>query len=196
MPGVRIAGPDDVDRIVDTMTSAFFHDPMWGPAFPDVDRRAEQASALWRLFVTSALRYPWMFVTDNIESAALWITPHGHELTPDEAAGLGPFLDGVAGPVVAAGIMDIFDRLDAAHPVEPHFYLSLLATHDDHRGHGIGMALLADNLARIDALHAPAYLESCNPANNKRYETVGFHPRDTITLPSGHQVTTMWRPAR
>jgi len=60
----------------------------------------------------------------------------------------------------------------------------------------IGMGLLTENLARVDALGAPAYLESCNPANNKRYERAGFAARDQITAPSGHIVTTMWRPAR
>jgi len=80
---VRVATLADVDAIVDAMTTAFFDDPTWGPAFPDVDRRAEQASALWRLMVTSALRYPWTMVTANAEAAALWIPPGENELTPE-----------------------------------------------------------------------------------------------------------------
>jgi hypothetical protein len=58
------------------------------------------------------------------------------------------------------------------------------------------MGLLRKTLARIDALGAPAYLESSNPANNERYESVGFQRRDEFTLPAdGPLVTTMWRPA-
>jgi GNAT superfamily N-acetyltransferase len=54
-------------------------------------------------------------------------------------------------------------RFDAAHPrEEPNFYLSLLGTHPSHAGRGIGMALLAENLARIDREGMPAYLESSN----------------------------------
>ncbi len=83
-----------------------------------------------------------------------------------------------------------------ARPSEPHFYLTLLATHGDHRGRGLGMGLLRENLARLDDLGVPAYLESSNPANDKRYAGVGFIPRDTIILATGHPVTTMWRPAR
>ena len=186
----------DVEAIVATMTTAFFDDPMWGPAFPDVERRAAQASAFWRLLVTSALRYPWTFVTPNVESAAVWIPPGGVELTHEEEDGLEEFLVGITDRTVADGILAIFDQFEAAHPSEPHYYLSLLATHDDHRGHGHGMALLTENLARIDAVRMPAYLESCNPANNKRYASLGFTARDSITLASGHTVTTMWRPAR
>lgn len=57
------------------------------------------------------------------------------------------------------------------------------------------MGLLTESLTRIDALGAPAYLESSNPVNNGRYQSVGFVPRDQITTATGHVVTTMWRPA-
>ena len=56
------------------------------------------------------------------------------------------------------------------------------------------MALLADNLARIDAEGRPAYLESTNPANLERYRSFGFADRGTFTLgDDGPAVTTMWR---
>jgi GNAT superfamily N-acetyltransferase len=153
-------------------------------------------SAFWRLLVTSALRYPWTLVTEQVESAAVWIPPGGIELTDAEHDGLEPFLTDLTGPAVTERILVLFDQFDAARPSEPHFYLSLLATHNDHRGSGLGMGLLQENLARVDAEGLPAYLESCNPVNDKRYASVGFAPRDEIRTPSGHVVTTMWRPAR
>lgn len=58
------------------------------------------------------------------------------------------------------------------------------------------MRLLAATLSRIDGLGAPAYLESTNPANDKRYQSVGFEPRGEIVMPAGQIVTTMWRPSR
>jgi GNAT superfamily N-acetyltransferase len=90
--------------------------------------------------------------------------------------------------------MDIFTLLEAVHPHDPpHFYLSLLGTHRDHRGAGIGMALLADTLALIDAEGMPTYLESTNPANNARYMRQGYRPVEQVTLANGHRITTMWR---
>jgi GNAT superfamily N-acetyltransferase len=86
--------------------------------------------------------------------------------------------------------------LYVAHPRQPHYYLSLFGTHSDHRGKGLGMRLLAENLSRIDSEGMPAYLESSNPANLKRYESVGFAERDELVAPSGAVVTTMWRPAQ
>ncbi|WP_353946043.1 GNAT family N-acetyltransferase [Streptomyces sp. HUAS MG91] len=192
----RTATPADADAIVSTLTSAFFHDPLWGPVFPDERRRAEQAAVMWRHYVTSALRYPWTLVTPGAEAAALWIPPGGTELTPEEQAALPDLLIRAAGEDAARNILAIYERLDAAHPDEPCYFLTLLGVHDDHRGKGLGMGLLAESLARIDALGAPAYLESSNPVNIDRYRGAGFVPRDTITMADGHVVTTMWRPAR
>ena len=53
--------------------------------------------------------------------------------------------------------------MESVHPdAPPHYYLSLLGQR--HRrpvaAQGLGMALLADNLAQIDAEGMPAYLEA------------------------------------
>jgi len=190
---LRVAGPADVDPIVATLTSAFFDDPLWGPAFPDRQQRAAQAAQLWRLFASSAQRYPWSLVTPNVEAVALWIPPGGHELTEADEAGLESFLVDLVGTEAAGGILALFEQCEAARPDEPHFYLSLLGTHRDHRGAGIGMALLADTLALIDAEGMPTYLESTNPANDARYVRQGYRPLDQVTLANGHRITTMWR---
>ena len=191
----RVATPEDIPGIVDTITSAFFDDPLWAPVFPDPAQRAAQSAELWRLSVTSALRYPWTLATENLESVAVWIPPEGSELTDDEAAGLDAFLVDLVGRTAADSILALYDEFERATPAEPHFYLSLLGTHDRHRGRGLGMNLLRDSLARIDELGAPAYLESSNPANNARYQSVGFRPVGEFVAPKGQVVTTMWRDA-
>ena len=92
-------------------------------------------------------------------------------------------------------IMEVFEQFESAHPHErDHYYLSLLGTHTAHRGSGLGMGVLADNLAQLDQMQMPAYLESTNPANLKRYESVGFAVFGAFQLPNGGPtVTTMWR---
>lgn len=196
LSSVRVASLSDLDGIVETLTLAFFDDPLWGPVFPDVTRRAQQAALFWRLLSASAGRYPWTFVTEHIESVAIWIPPGGVELTSEEEAAFEEFLVEIAGRKDADNIIAINELFAESHPVEPHYYLSLLATHNQHRGHGMGMALLRENLARIDELGACAYLESTNPANNERYKSVGFSVHGSFIVPSGHVVTTMWRPAK
>jgi len=59
------------------------------------------------------------------------------------------------------------------------------------------MWLLAHNLAMIDDEHCGAYLESSNPANNRRYGAVGFEVAGDFSYPGdGPVVTTMRRSAR
>lgn len=90
------------------------------------------------------------------------------------------------------------DRFEESHPKDrPHYYLSLLGTRPDQRGQGIGMALLADGLSRIDAEGAAAYLESSNSANVPRYEKHGFREIGGFERPGGgFSATTMWREPR
>jgi len=151
---------------------------------------------LWRVYVVSAQRYPWTFVTPDAEAAAIWIPPGGTELTADEACRIGELMEKAAGPEVAASVQEIEARFEAAHPAEPFFHLTILATHSGHRGKGLGMGLLAETLTRIDALGAASYLESTNLANNGQYQSAGFAPHGEITMRTGHVVTTVWRPAR
>lgn len=193
---VRVATVTDVDGITECLTTAFFHDPLWGAAFPDVSLRAMQASIMWRQYATSALRYPWTLVTEGVEAVAVWIPPGGSELGPEEQAGMRDLLLQTMKSEDVKAIFKIYEQLEAALPEEPYFYLTLLGVHDRHRGHGIGMHLPRESLERIDTLGAPAYLESSNPVNIARYASAGFTPRDEIEIATGHVVTTMWRPGR
>ena len=193
---VRHAVPADAEALTAAFTTAFYHDPVWGPVFPDESRRAGQMAAMWRVYATSALRYPWTFVTPGVEAAAIWIPPDGMELTPEDVRERDEQLERAAGPEAAALTREIEERFEASHPDGSFFHLTILATHTRHRGKGLGMSLLAETLTRIDALGGAAYLESTNPVNDARYRSVGFEPRAAITMPGGQVVTTMWRPAR
>jgi GNAT superfamily N-acetyltransferase len=189
---VRVASEHDLDGITATLTAAFEADPLWRWAFP-----RKGLAELWRLFVSSALRYPWVWVAGDYAAVSVWIPPGGTELTEAEEASLEPRLHALIGSR-APEVMSLLERLDHAHPDgPPHYYLSLLGTHPDHRGKGLGMALLADNLAMIDSERTPAYLESSNPENDSRYERLGFVRVGEFQRPDGRLTcSTMWRESR
>ncbi|MGA7989538.1 MAG: GNAT family N-acetyltransferase [Candidatus Dormiibacterota bacterium] len=195
--GARVAAAEDATRVADVLAAAFQDDPVWGWAFPDPSLRPAQLAVWWRFLTDAAMRYPWVWVTPAIEAAAVWIPPGGAELSTEEQARAAGLLNELVGGW-SATVLEAMDRFDAAHPHdEPHYYLSLLGTDPTHRGRGIGMALLAANLARIDEEHLPAYLESTNPANNARYARLGFEQRGAFSVVDGGPiVTTMWRSAR
>jgi len=187
----RVATPDDLDRIVDTLTFAFSSDPIWSWAFPE---EAAQRT-WWRLFAGSALRrYPLTFVSGDCKAVSVWLPPGGTELDPEEEESLRPLLERLVGPR-AAEVWRLLEAFDNNHPEgTTHYYLSLLGVSRTGRGRGLGMALLAENLKLIDAEGAPAFLESSNPGNNIRYERQGFRSVGRFERPDGATaVTTMWR---
>lgn len=189
---VRLATERDVDGVTATLVAAFDADPLWSWAFP-----GPGLDALWRLLVSSALRYSRVSIAGDYAAASVWIPPGGIELTADEEASLEPMLERQIGPR-AAEVLALFERLEHAHPPgPPHYYLSLLGTHPDQRGKGLGMALLAENLAEIDSERMPAYLESSNPENDPRYERLGFVRVGEFVRPDGRLTcSTMWREPR
>ena len=193
----RTATASDLEPVADTLAGAFFDDPVWAWAFPDPEQRRKQHAALWGLLLEGSIGYGWVWTTAGHEAATLWIPPDLPELPDAQVERLEPLLDELLGDR-AEIVLDVIEQFDATHPrEEPHFYLSLLGTHPDRRGRGTGMDLLRQNVALVDELHQPAYLESTNPANLDRYRSVGFEPIGDFDLPHGGPVVTrMWRDAR
>ena len=144
--------------------------------------------------VSPAAHRPRLLVAPR---TSVWTPPGQTELSPEAKAKVEPFLSAELG-AHAKAVLEVFERFEAAAPSNQDFYyLSFLGTHPEHRGHGFGMSLLEANLTQVDAESMPAYLESSNPANNARYERLGFKPHAEFATPDGkHSVTTMWREAR
>jgi GNAT superfamily N-acetyltransferase len=175
------------------VTAAFLDDPTWSFVFADPSRRAAQYRQFWALLAEGAMRFDWVWLCEGDRATTVWLPPGCSELAPEQEAAFEAFARTLLGPG-AGRLLQTVERFSAARPSEPHYYLSLLATDPSHRGHGYGMALVADNLARIDAVGQAAYLESTNPVNLGRYRGVGFEETGGFWLPDdGPYVTTMWR---
>lgn len=195
-PAARVAGRADLETVTTIIALSFAQDPVWGPAFAHAPSSAGRRS-LWRTYLDAIMRFPWTWLSAGNEAASVWVPPNEDEMTDAQWDAFVATLRDHLGPD-ADRVVALFERFEAAHPrEEPHFYLSLLGTHPDHRGAGHGMRLLAENLARIDADRVCAYLESTNPGNDARYGRVGFEPVGSFEgFVPGSTITTMWRPAR
>ncbi len=194
----RVAERADLERIGETLALGFEDDPLWGWAFESGTRERKLASlsTVFGFFAGAALDFGWVRVTDGVEAVALWIPPGSPEMTPADEARMPGVVADACEPQPAARVMEMLDAFERNHPHEPpHFYLSLLATHPDHAGQGLGVGLVADNLAEMDAADPPAaaFLESSNPRNVPRYERLGFRPAREVELVAGLTGTQMWR---
>jgi len=91
-----------------------------------------------------------------------------------------------------AGIQREFAAL---HPVEPHWYLSVLGVDPDRWRRGVGSALLSRWLRRVDADNAPSYLETDREENVGFYRRVGFEVVNQLRI-MDVPIWCMWRSAR
>jgi GNAT superfamily N-acetyltransferase len=186
-----------VPAVVEAVVLAFHDDPVWSWAFPDPVTRSEKFRTWWGFLVEAGLRNGEIWVAGDCDAVSVWTPPGGHELTPEEEALVIPLLTDLLGGRSGL-VLEMVMCFDAAHPQDlPHWYLSILATHPQARGSGLGMALAVDVLRRADSDGVPAYLESSNPANHARYERAGFARREVVTLPADcPPILTMWREPR
>jgi GNAT superfamily N-acetyltransferase len=192
----RRATRNELDGVTQTITLAFATDPIWSVALARSDGRVDHHRDYWRMFVDGAAAQDGIWLIDDGAAVAVWIPPDGRELSDAATAELERYNVTHLGETGAREMAELYERFDANHPTtERHAYLSLLATHPDHRGKGIGQALLTETLGWWDAAGVPAYLESTNPANDHRYERAGFRPVGEFhAVRDDAPITTMWRP--
>ncbi|UOQ56212.1 GNAT family N-acetyltransferase [Leucobacter allii] len=196
-PGARTALPADTEEMARILTAAFHDDPVWGPVFPEGPRRTAAAHAYWRFVVSEAVRFPESLVLEGpggaLEAVSVWLPPGADELSDGAHAAYEALIAELLGAEAAAALLDAGERFAAARPAAPHAYLTLLGTAPEARGRGAGMRLLAAGLDRADARGVPSYLESSNPANDARYERVGYRPHAIVTLADGTAAQCYWR---
>jgi GNAT superfamily N-acetyltransferase len=150
----------------------------------------------WRIVLESAARHHLIFVANDGAAVSVWLPPGVGDVAPDLEAPLEALADRSLDPAALADLPELDRRFGASRASVPpdHAYLSLLATHPEHRGRGVGQALLAADLVTWDAARLPTYLESSNPANDHRYARAGFRPVGGFqAVRDGAPITTMWR---
>ncbi|MFL5295056.1 MAG: GNAT family N-acetyltransferase [Phenylobacterium sp.] len=110
------------------------------------------------------------YATADFGAGALWLQP-GRK--PDSDA-IDALIGETVSPERQAVAGQVGELMQAFHPDEPHWYLSMLGVDPARQGRGLGSALLRHTLAICDSEGLPAYLESSNPKNVPLYERFGF----------------------
>lgn len=139
-----------------------------------------------------ALSLVWL--TQGNTATSVWIPPNATDFSDEQEASLEPLLVEMFGSG-ASRVLKGVEMFEQAHPRSvPHFYLTLLVTSVEHRGHAYGLRLLDENLRQVEEAGMPSYLEASNPANVPLYMRYGFEVLDSFSLPEGGpEVFTMWR---
>jgi GNAT superfamily N-acetyltransferase len=88
----------------------------------------------------------------------------------------------------------VYEALQAHHPLDPSWYLGTLGVDPTLHGRGVGSALLARWLERVDRERSAAYLETDVFANVGFYARSGFELVGEVEV-LGIPIWRMWRPA-
>lgn len=197
---IRAATLADVPTLAAALARAFADDGMtdWvcGPrgGEPDVIRNRRTASLFTGYLRCLSIPQGMALTLPAANGASLWSPPGKWNLGLRDQLRLSPYF------IAAAGLRRLptrflaAQRILAAHPTAPHFYLQVLGVDPAAQGHGWGSQLLKAGLRTVDAAGMPAYLETMNDNNIAFYERHGFRLTGELRLPyTGHPVWFMWR---
>lgn len=196
---VRPAVRADIAELSQVLGRAFYDDPVMAWMLPDPVARRRKLhrvfAALTRHHHLSRGGVEVAAAGSVLGAAALWDPPGQWRHTAGEQVRAAPGLLLAFGAAVRRG-QQAEELMQRHHPEEPHWYLAVIGSDPSVRGSGQGQALMRSRLDRCDAEHAPAYLESSNPANIGYYQRFGFEVTGEIVLPDGPSLWPMWRQPR
>ncbi len=192
---IRRAEPADVPALTRTLVRTFMDDPVAMWACRSESLRPRMLEGMYVARLRQMLAHDEVWTNPMRTSAALWVPPERWQTSLRESAALLPsFLHPrllVRLPLLAIGLGSVQRR----HPHRPaHWYLSLLGTDPDARGHGYGSAVLAPILERCDRDGVGIYLESSKERNIAFYARHGFRVTGELQIPfGGPRMWPMWR---
>lgn len=188
---IHVAGDDEREALLDTLTLAFAADPptryIWKTSAAYLGAFRRLATAMGG----RAFEQGTAFVNDDFAAAALWLPP-GVEM---DGVALDALLNETVSAETRAEMAQITPPFGSFHPHEPHWYLPWLGVDPAFQGRGLGSLMLKHTLRRVDETGLPAYLESSNPRNIPLYERFDFEVLGVIQGGEFPPITPMLRPA-
>ena len=167
------AGPERVQRLVEVLARSFADDPIIRWPFPTDGNHEEQCRELFRILDEPFAETGWLWEAGDAAGVALWIPSDGGERFLEIERGTRDAIDAMT---LDGGVRyrAFWDWIEDHLPAEPHWFLDHLAVAPEHRGEGLGTALveLGVGFARRDEV--PAFLETARPGNVGYYERLGF----------------------
>ena len=188
------------DRLARLFAAAFASDPVFDWLMRSGKARTR---ALQRFFAYVLRRRTippgetWM--TEDGRAAAAWIPPYALATPPrlaDDLALLPVVLRLTGLPRLPRGTA-MAAAMEKIRPREPYHYLAFLGVAPRAQGEGLGAAILARTLERVDRAGGNAYLENSNPRNIALYERAGFSITSEVRArKDAPPIFAMWRAAR
>ncbi|OYU14070.1 MAG: GNAT family N-acetyltransferase [Alphaproteobacteria bacterium PA4] len=196
---VRPATESDRAATARVFADAFRDDPAMAWLFPDAATRPARLARFFALIcrIDADTRH-WSLALDpagEIAAVALWRPPGAWRTSTATMLRHLPRLLGAFGMALPRAL-GLQARLEAHHPVAPHWYLQFTGCRTADQGKGYGGAAIRAQLAICDATGTPAALETATPGNVGLYQALGFRVSDEFSGADGLPFWGMWRDPR
>jgi ribosomal protein S18 acetylase RimI-like enzyme len=179
---------------VPLLARAFFDDPVFVWAAPDAARRQDMLLVTFTAFTKAAAPYDEVYVAGDA-GVALWLPPGGEVMGEEDGEEYGRRVAELAGDD-AERLNTLGEVIGEHHPTEPGWFLQFSGVGPDRQNQGIGSALLADMLERLDREGQRAYLDATSPRNKRLYERHGFRAGEPYAVAGGPPLWPMVREPR
>lgn len=176
---IRALIASDVEPLAQALAEAFERDDFAPWIFPDPAQRASALLSMFRSRLGTALQdsNTLVDVVADCSGAAIWQAP------------VVPF-DGDPPPGVRNDVVDAFAAVTAARPTAAHWYLHGIGARIG--GQGVGSALIAAGLRRLDGQGVPTALFTGDVGNVAFYAKHGYRELWRGDFP-GASLWWMWR---
>lgn len=190
---VHRAETSDRKQLAAVLGRAFQTDPVWNWLFPDPATKLRRSTQVFQAYLRDALTVGEVYTTPDRAGAALWKPPGKWKLGNAAIVRSLPSLLRAFGTRLPASL-EIERKVEAQHPLQPHWYLSVIGTDPVAQGRGVGNALIRQVTDRCDQEGLPAYLESSKAENVPYYQRYGFKVTgETVLGGDGPTIWFMWR---
>jgi len=192
---VRTAGQEDFPAMARVLARAFHDDPLTAWLYPRDRSRDRHVERSFRVSLRRLAPQGQLYTTADHAGAALWAQPGQWREDLRQTARTLVLLPPLLPRLLRT--MRAMTRIEIAHPLQEHYYLSVLGTAPERRGQGIGSALMQPVLDRCDEEGMPAYLETATEGNVGFYARHGFEVQRRLELPGGAPpLWLLWRAPR
>ena len=187
--GFTLVDASNESKAIDILADAFSDDPVMNWSCNNPDSLHPFFEITLEPFTSHGLTY----LAPGDSGAAAWLGP-GEKLQWSFS------LSNVKKVMQLGGFKGVYRMLRSGmttekhHPEAPHYYLFAIGATSQHRGKGIGSALIRHVLKRCDQEGMPAYLENSKEENLPFYQGHGFEVMKKVHFAkNAPPVWLMWR---
>ena len=193
-----VTADPNLDAVVDTLTRAFWDDPVVSWAFPhDAGQREQLMDGFFRVTTELLLAHGGLVgATSGHEAVLVWSPPGTPDLSEADNARYLSELAGATGRCAARAVT-LMETLDAHYPsaLPPHVHVMFAAARPEARSWGAGVLLVRALIRQRSEPGLGLYAEASSPDNLSLWQEMGARRIGAeIALPGdGPSLYPIWR---